>query len=234
MDDDIGDVILLMPTRLRRVEAGGVVFIHADLQIVGIVLAEFMRGRDDLACSPRDIVVKVVRDDGATGDEVIVPIQDQAGPRKFVGGGLASLKVIGVVEFPLSASLFRISSVVVVAVGIATSTSGGAESQLVADEAESDVVTSTTASAGGARDLSPLFASGNGLTLVWVDAVSIVVAASDGSSSAFVLRVSGSIVDNSRYNSYSPSIIVVIFSSPSSGTSIAGGGAAAISVLAAV
>ena len=169
MDDDIGDVILLMPTRLRRVEAGGVVFIHADLQIVGIVLAEFMRGRDDLACSPRDIVVKVVRDDGATGDEVIVPIQDQAGPRKFVGGGLASLKVIGVVEFPLSASLFSISSVVV-AVGIATSTSGGAESQLVADEAESDVVTSTTASTGGARDLSPLFSSdiaavsGNGLT----------------------------------------------------------------------
>ena len=51
-------------------------------------LLQLVSSCDDLPGSPIVIVARVIGDDGAASDEVVVLIEKEAGPRKFSRAGL--------------------------------------------------------------------------------------------------------------------------------------------------
>ena len=51
-----------------------------------------MRGRDDLPGAPGDEVVGGLGHDAAGPHELVVLVQDEAGPGELVGGGLATMQ----------------------------------------------------------------------------------------------------------------------------------------------
>ena len=51
-------------------------------------ILQLVRGSEHLLRPPAHVVVEPLRDDGARGDEVVVPVENEAHPGKLIGAGL--------------------------------------------------------------------------------------------------------------------------------------------------
>lgn len=84
------DCVLFVSLDLRRKEPGGVILSNSDFQQISLFESlHLMGGCDNLP--GRDVVVVggVIGDDGAGSDEVVVLVEQDAGPRKLAGADLA-------------------------------------------------------------------------------------------------------------------------------------------------
>jgi len=87
---ELGDGKLTMTLRLWIVETAGVILDNPDLdQIVCPDTFEFVGGGDDSIGSSADVIVEVVGNDCARSEEIILSVQDQAGPGELVRLSLA-------------------------------------------------------------------------------------------------------------------------------------------------
>jgi len=128
--------VLLVLGRLWGVEATGIVLPDTDLQepekenvsyfekialfwdlLILLDILEFVSSGDNLPCASSIVVAAVVGNDSTAADEVVVLVENKAGPGELAGGCLAVLEATSRCwEVPCSALLARIHSPLVAAV----------------------------------------------------------------------------------------------------------------------
>jgi len=110
--------VLLVLHSLWVVEATGIVLTNTDLQeLILLDILEFVGSSDNLPCASPIVVAAVVGNDSTASDEVVVLVEDKAGPGELVRASLAVLEARRRCwEVPCSALLARIHNLLVAAV----------------------------------------------------------------------------------------------------------------------
>merc|ERR1719412_2994880 len=136
--EDPGDGVLLMSLRLGSIEACGVPLTNSDLQQICLLdVLQLVSGGEDLPGGGVVVVAEVVRDDGAGPDEVVVLVEEDAGPGELSRGGLTVLEagdgarvgpgaaLLGSVHWGLSAALGPGTVAVTVELAVSVGCQGG-------------------------------------------------------------------------------------------------------------
>jgi hypothetical protein len=110
--------VLLVLGRLWGVEATGIVLPDTDLQeLILLDILEFVSSGDNFPCASSIVVAAVVGNDSTAADEVVVLVENKAGPGELARARLAVLEATSRCwEVPCSALLARIHSPLVAAV----------------------------------------------------------------------------------------------------------------------
>jgi len=78
---------------LWGVEATGIVFANTDLQeLILLDILELVSSSDNLPCASSVVVAAVVGNDSTAADEVVVLVENEAGPGELARAGLAMLE----------------------------------------------------------------------------------------------------------------------------------------------
>merc|ERR1711974_282251 len=109
--------VLLMLGGLWGVEATGIVFANTDLQeLILLDILELVSSSDNLPCASA-VVAAVVGNDSTAADEVVVLVENEAGPGELARAGLAVLETTSRCgEVPCPALLSRINNPLVAAI----------------------------------------------------------------------------------------------------------------------
>merc|ERR1719400_2942646 len=110
--------VLLVLRCLWGVEATGIVLANTDLQeLILLDILELVGSGDNLPCASSIVVAAVVGNDSTAADEVVVLVENEAGPGELTGARLAVLEATSWCwEVPCSALLARIHNLLVAAV----------------------------------------------------------------------------------------------------------------------
>merc|ERR1711974_256561 len=110
--------VLLMLGGLWGVEATGIVFTNTDLQeLILLDILELVSSSDNLPCASSVVVAAVVGNDSTAVDEVVVLVENEAGPGELARAGLAVLETTSRCgEVPCSTQLSRINTPLVAAI----------------------------------------------------------------------------------------------------------------------
>merc|ERR1719412_2356266 len=91
--EDPGDGVLLVSLGLGSIEACGVPLTNSDLQQICLLdVLQLVSGGENLPGGGVVVVAEVVRDDGAGADEVVVLVEEDAGPGELSRRGLTVLE----------------------------------------------------------------------------------------------------------------------------------------------